>query len=171
MTNMTDLTANKHYHCHYCGTEYFAMVWPRHCDQCGLDTYRNPLPVAVLLVPVGEGLLVVKRGIEPKKGFDALPGGYLECDESWQQGAVRELREETGIEIDSKNVKLVDVVSSPSNSLLVFCRVPIQDISCLDKFVPNHEVPEMRIIIQPVELAFDSHTDMVRLFFNGTVRP
>ncbi len=43
-------------------------------------------------------VLLVERGIEPYKGYWALPGGFLNPDESAEEGARRELREETGLE-------------------------------------------------------------------------
>jgi len=43
-------------------------------------------------------VLLVERGIEPFKGKWALPGGFLRMDESAEQGALRELHEETGLE-------------------------------------------------------------------------
>lgn len=44
-------------------------------------------------------LLLVKRGVEPLKGFWALPSGYVETDESVAAAAVREVSEETGLEV------------------------------------------------------------------------
>lgn len=43
-------------------------------------------------------VLLVERGIEPYKGRWALPGGFLRMDEDAHQGALRELKEETGLE-------------------------------------------------------------------------
>lgn len=43
-------------------------------------------------------VLLVQRGIEPFKGKWAFPGGFLKMDESAEQGARRELKEETGLE-------------------------------------------------------------------------
>ena len=43
-------------------------------------------------------VLLVERGIEPYKGRWALPGGFMRMDESAEKGALRELKEETGIE-------------------------------------------------------------------------
>lgn len=42
-------------------------------------------------------VLLVERGIEPYKGKWALPGGFLNPDETAEEGALRELREETGL--------------------------------------------------------------------------
>ena len=43
-------------------------------------------------------VLLIKRGNEPFKGLWALPGGFLNPDETAEEGALRELREETGLE-------------------------------------------------------------------------
>src|SRR6266851_1373173 len=61
-------------HCSFCGHAFQPDApWPRTCDQCGQVSYLNPLPVAVTLVPVDDGLLVVRRGIEPGRGRLARP--------------------------------------------------------------------------------------------------
>src|SRR5690606_33625987 len=54
-------------HCSYCGRPFRPDApWPRICTHCGRTTYRNPLPVAVVLLPIDdEGLLVVRRNIDP----------------------------------------------------------------------------------------------------------
>jgi 8-oxo-dGTP diphosphatase len=43
-------------------------------------------------------VLLVERGIEPYKGRWAFPGGFLKMDETAEEGALRELKEETGLE-------------------------------------------------------------------------
>ena len=63
-------------HCSYCGNRFGDDApWPRRCLYCGNSTYRNPLPVAVVLLPMSEGVIVVRRNIEPRKGTLTLPGG------------------------------------------------------------------------------------------------
>ena len=44
-------------------------------------------------------VLLIERGNEPYKGCWALPGGFLEMDETTEQCAIRELKEETGLEV------------------------------------------------------------------------
>ncbi|MFZ0545629.1 MAG: NUDIX domain-containing protein, partial [Candidatus Promineifilaceae bacterium] len=78
----------KNTHCSYCGRPFSPdQPWPRTCSHCHNTTFVNPIPVAVLLQPVGEKLLVVRRGIEPGNGKLALPGGFMELGESWQTAA------------------------------------------------------------------------------------
>lgn len=67
-------------------------------------TYKYPHPAVttdcVIFGFDGKDLniLLIERGIEPFKGYWALPGGFLELDETAEQCAKRELREETNIE-------------------------------------------------------------------------
>ena len=77
----------KNSHCSYCGEAFPHLPWPRECPACGARSYLNPLPVVVAIVPVGNGLVAVRRNIEPQKGTLTLPGGYLDLKETWQEGA------------------------------------------------------------------------------------
>jgi 8-oxo-dGTP diphosphatase len=55
--------------------------------------------VGAVIVQHGR-VLVVQRGQEPLKGAWSLPGGALELGETIEQGIVREVREETGLEVE-----------------------------------------------------------------------
>lgn len=67
--------------------------------------YKYPRPaVAADTVVLGyDGkelkILLIERGGEPYKGYWALPGGFMEMEETAEEGAVRELKEETGLEV------------------------------------------------------------------------
>jgi ADP-ribose pyrophosphatase YjhB (NUDIX family) len=69
------------------------------CVVCGRVHYRNAKPCAGALVTRGGRLLLVKRSIEPYLGCWDIPGGFLEADELPGAGAIREVREETGLEV------------------------------------------------------------------------
>lgn len=56
-------------------------------------------------------VLLIERGIEPFKGKWALPGGFLKLDESAEQGAQRELKEETGL--DTAYIRQFHTFSDP----------------------------------------------------------
>lgn len=66
-------------------------------------TYKYPRPAVTtdcVIFTFHEELLkvlLVRRGLEPFKGMWALPGGFLKMDESAEEGAYRELKEETGV--------------------------------------------------------------------------
>lgn len=67
--------------------------------------YESEYPIINVTVDIvvfrkrGAEFLVIKRGKEPFAGKWALPGGYMEADETAYEAARRELREETGVDI------------------------------------------------------------------------
>jgi ADP-ribose pyrophosphatase YjhB (NUDIX family) len=157
----------QHSHCSYCGRPFeIDQAWPRLCAACGNTSFVNPLPVAVVLLPVDDGLLLVRRNIEPQIGQLALPGGYINRGESWQQAGARELFEETGIVIQPQDLREFRVKSSLSyNTLLVFGLAHPLRSSDLPPFVPNEETQEMCMVTAPQELAFSTHTEVLREYF------
>jgi ADP-ribose pyrophosphatase YjhB (NUDIX family) len=160
-------------HCSSCGTPYGAGVtgWPRTCPACGTTAYRNPLPVAVALQPVydpkGTGLVVITRTVSPARGGTALPGGYVDDREDWRQAVVRELREETGIDAASRDVRLVDALSAPDGHLLLFGLLPERPAEGLPPFAPTAETAGRHLLRRPEDLAFPLHTVAARAWFEG----
>jgi ADP-ribose pyrophosphatase YjhB (NUDIX family) len=157
-----------HTYCSYCGVAFAVeQSWPRLCTACGNNTYRNPLPVAVLLLPVDGGVLTVRRAIPPRQGQLALPGGFIDHGEAWQAAAVRELREEAGIVISASEVSLFDVQSAPDGTVLIFGTAPQRFGRDLLPFTPNTEVNELVVITRPEALAFPLHTRVVERWFSA----
>jgi NADH pyrophosphatase NudC (nudix superfamily) len=153
-------------HCSYCGTAFQEdQPWPRTCQNCGRTTYLNPTPVAVVLLPVGDGLLTVRRNIEPRKGMLALPGGFIMLGESWQEAGAREVLEETGLQVDSNSIEDFRVLSAPDGTLLVFGLAAPLASAELPAFVANEEATEWVVITEPQELAFSLHTQVVQEYF------
>jgi ADP-ribose pyrophosphatase YjhB (NUDIX family) len=156
----------KNSYCSYCGAAFQeSLPWPRRCWQCGHRTYNNPMPVAVILVPVDDGVLVVRRGIVPQQGELALPGGFISADETWQEAGARELEEETGLQISPAEVREFLVRSAPEGMLLVFGLANPRRLTDLPPFVPNDEATERVVLRAPAELAFPLHTEAVQAFF------
>lgn len=68
------------------------------CDACGFIAYVNPRLVVTTIPVTKDGeVVLLRRGIEPGRGWWAQPGGFLEVDETVSEGAVRETLEETGL--------------------------------------------------------------------------
>ncbi len=70
------------------------------CPSCGFVFYFNPVVGAGVLVETGGRVVLVRRGVAPKAGYWSLPAGYVEADEQAEDAAVREMHEETGLEIE-----------------------------------------------------------------------
>ena len=89
-------------HCHFCGnlliSKFIEGRQRRYCQLCERPIYENPIPATCLVVVNGRNqILLVKRDVSPKKGQWCLPGGFIELGEAPEQGALRELAEETGL--------------------------------------------------------------------------
>lgn len=80
------------------------------CDNCDKFVYRNSVPVGGVFVIKEDEVLLIKRGGEPNKGTWSYPAGYLEYDEKPEEGAARELGEETGLKADPEGLKLVATI-------------------------------------------------------------
>ncbi|MFK3731929.1 NUDIX domain-containing protein [Streptomyces sp. NPDC088090] len=164
-------TPAPHSHCSACGAPYPpGTTWPRTCPACATTAYRNPLPVAVALLPVtsptGTGLLAVTRAIHPGHGGTALPGGFIDHGEDWRTAVARELREETGIVAPAEDVRLADVLSS-ADHLLVFGLLPPVEAATLPAFTPTPETSARLVLPEPRELVFPLHTEAAEKWFAG----
>ena len=108
-------------------------------------------------------VLLIERGREPYKGMWAFPGGFVEIDESADDGVLRELREETGLQ--GVTARQFHTFSSPSRdprerviSVAYFAIVKQQQVAGGDDaaraaWFPLDEIPP---------LAFD-HGEMLRM--------
>jgi len=158
----------RHSHCSFCGAAFAPdSTWPRVCAQCGNVSYVNPTPVAVVLVPVDDGLLTVRRDIEPGRGQLALPGGYVNLGETWQAAGAREVEEETGLRLTPDELQVVAVHSTPppSHNILIFALAGPRAAADLPPFTPNAETLELVVLRAPQPLAFPLHTLVAGEYF------
>jgi ADP-ribose pyrophosphatase YjhB (NUDIX family) len=118
-------------HCPLCSTELRAsQVGGRvrlRCARCSFVLYSNPASAAAGVVFNERGeVLLVRRAIEPYRGFWALPAGYQEIDEDPAATVVREVLEEAGVEIEVQG--LLDLLfvqgdaRKPANVAVYLCR-------------------------------------------------
>jgi len=81
------------------------------CSGCGMTHYDNPRVLVATYVCAGDKILWIKRGIPPARGLWAIPGGFMEKDDTPEEAASRELLEETGINVAADKMILVSVSS------------------------------------------------------------
>jgi len=91
----------KKVHCLKCGAPTKKTGVNLHiCPRCDFHYYENPRPTnAVIFENEKKEILLVKRAHPPKKGYWDLPGGFAGFNETFEEGAKREIKEELGISI------------------------------------------------------------------------
>ena len=114
--------------CHQCGGALSTRSLPDDhqprlvCEQCGFIQYLNPRVVASAL-PEREGadgrprLLLMRRALEPRRGYWTPPGGFVDMGESTEEAAVRECEEEVGLAVEVAS--LLGVYSRPTVGIVV----------------------------------------------------
>ena len=89
----------KYNFCPKCGKKIDSATNPPRCVECNVTYYSNAKPCASVL-PIKDGkVLLAKRGREPYKGAYDIIGGFMEADELPEVAAIREAKEETGLDI------------------------------------------------------------------------
>ena len=69
------------------------------CQECGSIHYLDPKVSACSIIRKDNKLVLLKRGIEPGYGKWVFPGGYVDRGEKLEQAAIRETKEETGVDV------------------------------------------------------------------------
>ena len=101
-------------HCPFCSTQ-LVLIESGHrlrpaCSSCGFVQHRNPAPTVSILVVDGDRVLLGKRGGSPGKGTWSFPSGYIDYEEDFLTTAIRETKEETGLDVEVCSI--INVVSS-----------------------------------------------------------
>lgn len=86
-------------YCPKCQTQLVHEGNAAACSECNFTYYLNPAPCTVVLIYKDNQVLLGKRSIEPRKDTWDLPGGFIEVGETAEQGAVREAKEETSLDV------------------------------------------------------------------------
>lgn len=132
------------------------------CPSCGHVVYHNPVPGVGVLCETEGGLVLIRRGHPPNVGEWALPSGYIEADESSEQAAVRECKEETGLEVELLELFGVDSFpeGSLSSGLVVFYRarpvggeIKAGDDAAEARVFPADEIPR--------DIPFSTHREVI----------
>lgn len=90
---------NEFKYCPFCGEKgsfKFDGFKKFECEKCKRAYYINAAAACSALITTPEGILFIRRKLEPKKDMLDLPGGFIELDETAEEAIARELDEELG---------------------------------------------------------------------------
>lgn len=151
-------------HCGRCGARLAPFERePSHgqCPACGNLEFNNPIPVAGILIVRDGKVLLTRRAIEPRAGYWAFPGGFVERGETIEEAARRETREEVSLE-----PRITGIVGSPSSMVEEGHLVIAFRGEADDEPVPGSEVAEVGWFaperIPWEEIAFETTTQALR---------
>ncbi|WNJ16391.1 NUDIX hydrolase [Pontibacter sp. G13] len=133
--------------CSNCGSDKIRLEIPEGdnrlrfvCKSCHTIHYQNPNMVVGCIPVFEDQILLCRRAIEPRSGFWNLPAGYLENGETLEEGALREAREEAGIELEL--LRLHSIYNIPRINQVYFF------------FLTAMKTPEFRIGPETLEAQF-----------------
>ena len=91
--------------CPKCGNKVIIKGQTAYCDNCKITYYQNSKPAASVLIIKDNKVLLGRRAQEPLKGQLDIIGGFMEYGEDPKVAALREVKEETGLD-----VKIIDLL-------------------------------------------------------------
>jgi 8-oxo-dGTP diphosphatase len=101
-------------YCPICGTQLLLKKKGGNhrpaCPNCEFIQFRNPVPGVVVVIEKDGHVLLGKRAGGFGKGKWGLPQGFIEFDEDFLTAAIREVREETGLDVEIRSI--INVVSN-----------------------------------------------------------
>lgn len=158
------MQSNKH--CHYCGTEYVDKNDPYFCHNCKNTVWINPIPVVIVAIPLipGEEYLGIVRGDPNEAGYEknAFVSGFLDKNEDWEIAGIREIREETGINIKSLTLKKL---VTRNNMLFILAISDPVEYNEVDWNFSNNETKKIIRLNKESDLAFPIQQELLNSFY------
>ncbi len=137
------------------------------CSVCGFVFYLDPKVVACSILELDEKIVLLKRGINPKKGKWVMPGGYVDRGEEVRSAAIRETEEECGLKIEIRDLLGVYSYSDHVPVVIVYLAKYVSG-----ELAPQDETLEARWFSKSEipwnDLAFRSTKDALSDYFTET---
>ncbi len=142
------------------------------CPRCGYVHYFSPQVAAVAIVTRAEDekFLLVQRGEDPGKGLWGLPGGFVEMGETAPEALTREILEETGYEIELRNLIGVWSFYNDSKKIAGVALVYETRVTCGELHIASDSTNAEWVTYERAlefPLAFDAHRAALRVWQEG----
>ncbi|HYA12469.1 MAG TPA: NUDIX hydrolase [Thermodesulfovibrionales bacterium] len=126
---------------------------------------RNPIPTVDIIIKLKGGIILIKRK-NPPEGW-ALPGGFVDYGEDLETAAVREAKEETGLDI--KLIRQFHTYSDPERDPRHHTITTVYVAKAQGNAIAGDDAKEVGIFEKetlPKQIAFD-HRDVLDDYFRG----
>lgn len=140
------------------------------CDNCDFIFYINPTPAVAVILMNDRQVVLVKRKYEPRKGMWSLPAGFMEFGETTQQTAVREVKEETNLNIKVK--ELFGVFPGFDDPRVHVVLIAYRGEIINGQIKPGDDASEVRFFSLnelPGDIAFKAHRNILELLGNQVI--
>jgi len=162
-------------YCPFCKSSDISFVDGKEfkCNACSRTYFHNVATAAAAILEYDKKIILIRRAMEPGRGKLDLPGGFIDPEETLEDGLKREIKEELGITLD----KMEYIGSSPNIYKYKDVTYNTCDIFFYSKIdsVPTEfnksEISELVLInpaeIVPGDFAFESTHKGIELFRNA----
>lgn len=146
----------------------------QHCGNCKWTHYDNPNPVVVILGSYPDDplrrVVMIRRKNNPGQGGWALPGGHVDHAEIVQEAAIREFKEETGLDIE-----LEELVGAWTTNPTSVNRVVIAYLARVvgGTMMSGDDAADVQLFSQEdcPQAVFGSHAKMIKDWWSGKMKP
>ena len=141
------------------------------CTRCGFVFYIDPkIAVGTIIESAGGRLVMVRRAIEPGYGKWVFPGGYVDRGEPLTVAAIREAREECGLDVRLDGLVNVYSYAGRAPVIVIYAATVIGGTRCVDEeCLESAEFAPAQIPWD--DLAFRSMHDGLRDYLAGHRHP
>ncbi|OGR31032.1 MAG: NUDIX hydrolase [Desulfobacca sp. RBG_16_60_12] len=135
------------------------------CTACGFIFYLDPKLSVIAVIPMDDGVVMVRRSIEPGYGLWVVPGGFVDLGEVVETALIRETQEETLLTV--RPIRLLNIYSYPDHRTVIAAYVT-EYVS--GELAAGDETLEARVFgikeIPWPKIAFSSTKDALREYIS-----
>lgn len=168
--------------CPKCGGRLAAQVIKQNeperlvCQSCSFVFFLDPKVASSTIFQVDGGIVLVKRAIEPSYGKWVFPGGYVDRGETVEQAAIRETKEECGVDVRLDSLLNVYSYTSFPVVIVVYAAHVVDGVlsagdECLEyRIFPRQKIPWRELAFPSTRQALSEYVEKFLPDSSGVMR-